>query len=209
MPAGKEVLIKSVAQAVPLYTMRCFLLPNNLCDELTRVIKQFWWRQTENEKKISWLNWDMVCKPKDSGGLGFRELRSFNLAFLAKQGWRLQTNSTSLFSRVYKAKYFPHCSFAEAKVGWNPSYAWRSLMATQSIIQRGMRWQVGNGNKIRVWHDKWVPRPSTYKVITEENPQSSNALVCELINRATKEWNKDKLDSWFLPEDREIGRAHV
>ena len=84
MPAGKEVLIKSVAQAVPLYTMRCFLLPNNLCDELTRVIKQLWWRQTENEKKISWLNWDMVCKPKDSGGLGFRELRSFNLAFLAK-----------------------------------------------------------------------------------------------------------------------------
>ena len=66
-----------------------------------------------------------------------------------------------------------------------------------------MRWQVGNGNKIRVWHDKWVPRPSTYKVIAKENPQSSNALVCELINRATKEWNKDKLDSWFLPEDRE------
>ena len=84
MLAGKEVLIKSVAQAVPLYTMRCFLLPNNLYDELTRVIKQFWWRQTENEKKISWLNWDMVCKPKDNGGLGFRELRSFNLAFLAK-----------------------------------------------------------------------------------------------------------------------------
>ena len=98
----------------------------------------------------------MVCKPKDRGGLGFRELRSFNLALLAKQGWRLQTNSTSLFSRVYKAKYFPHCSFTEAKVGRNLSYAWRSLMAAQSIIQRGMRWQVGDGNKIRVWHDKWV-----------------------------------------------------
>ena len=76
-------------------------------------------------------------------------------------------------------------------------------MAAQSIIQRGMRWQVGDGNKIWVWHDKWVPRPSTYKVITAEKLESSNALVCELINRATKEWNKDKLDRWFLPEDRE------
>ena len=83
-PARKEVLIKSVAQAIPSYTMSCFLLPKNLCDELTRVIKQFCWGQTGNEKKISWLNWDMVCKPKDSGGLGFHELRSFNLALLAK-----------------------------------------------------------------------------------------------------------------------------
>ena len=129
----------------------------------------------------------MVCKPKNRGGLGFRELRSFNLALLAKKGWRLQTNSNSLFNRVYKAKYFPHCSFAEAKIGWNPSYVWRSLMAAQKIIQKGMRWQVGDGNKIHVWHDKWISRLSTYKVITTENPQSSNALVCELINRATNE----------------------
>ena len=168
MPTRKEVLIKSVAQAVPLYTMSCFLLPKNLCDELTRVIRQFWWGQTGNEKKIAWLNWDMICKPKDKGGLGFRELRSFNLALLAKQGWRLQTNSNSLFSQVYKAKYFSHCSFAETKIGQNPSYVWRSLMVVQNIIQRGMRWQVGDGKKIRVWHDKWVPRPSTYKVITTE-----------------------------------------
>ena len=39
--AGKEVLIKSVAQAVPSYTMSCFLLPKKLCEELTRMIGQF------------------------------------------------------------------------------------------------------------------------------------------------------------------------
>ena len=68
-------------------------------------------------------------------------------------------------------------------------------MAAQSIVQRGMRWQVGNGNKVRVWRDKWIPRPCTYKVITKEKPNSMNALVCELINKATSEWNIDKLNS--------------
>ena len=40
-------------------------------------------------------------------------------------------------------------------------------------------------------------------MITKEKPNSTNALVCELINKATSEWNIDKLNSWFIPEDRD------
>ena len=167
------------------------------------MIRQFWWGQIKSEKKLSWLSWDKMCMLKDRGGLGFRDLRCFNLALLAKQGWQLQTNSISLFSKVYKAKYFPHCNFDEATIGRNPSYAWRSLMAAQGVIRRGMRWQVGTGNQIRVWRDKWIPRSSTYKVITPELPSLNGALVCELINRETKEWDRDKIEQWFLPEDRD------
>ena len=176
--------------------MSCFLLPKKLCEELTRMIRKFWWGQIKSEKKLAWLSWDKMCMPKDQGDLGFQDLRSFNLALLAKQGWRLQTNSTSLFSRVYKAKCFPQCNFDEATIGWNPSYAWRSLMATQGVIRRGM-------SQIRVWRDKWIPRPSTYKVITLEMPSSNDALICELINRETKEWGRDKIEQWFLLEDRD------
>ena len=75
-----------------------------------------------------------MCLLKEKGDLGFRDLRSFNLAILAKQGWQLQTNSTSLFSHVYKAKYFPRCNFVEAILGPRPSFAWRSLMAAQGVI---------------------------------------------------------------------------
>ena len=50
-----------------------------------------------------------------------------------------------------------------------------------------MRWQVRSGNKIRVWRDKWVPRPSTYKVLAPEKQTSKDAWVCELINRASNE----------------------
>ena len=95
--AGKEVLMKSIAQAVPSYTMSCFLLPKKLCGELIGMIRQFWWGQVKNEKNLAWLSLGKMCMPKDSGGLGFRDLRSFNLALLTKQGWRLQTNSSSLF----------------------------------------------------------------------------------------------------------------
>lgn len=41
--AGKEVMIKSVAQAIPVYSMACFRLPGGLCESVTSLIRQFWW----------------------------------------------------------------------------------------------------------------------------------------------------------------------
>ena len=49
--AGKEVLIKAVALAIPTYTMSCFKIPDSLCDELTSMIRQFWWGQSGGRKK--------------------------------------------------------------------------------------------------------------------------------------------------------------
>ena len=84
--AGKEILIKAVAQAVPSYTMSCFKLPDTLCEELTEMVRQFWWGQVKEEKKLAWMSWEKMCLPKEKGGMGFRDLKKFNLALLAKQG---------------------------------------------------------------------------------------------------------------------------
>jgi hypothetical protein len=39
---AKEILIKSVAQAIPTYAMRVFELPATLCEEMTQMIRYFW-----------------------------------------------------------------------------------------------------------------------------------------------------------------------
>ena len=51
--AGKEILIKAVAQAVPTYTMSCFKLPDSICEELTSMVRNFWWGQKVDERKMS------------------------------------------------------------------------------------------------------------------------------------------------------------
>ena len=50
---GKEVLIKAVAQTVPSYMMSCFKLPNALHEELTGMVRQIWWGQVKDEKKLA------------------------------------------------------------------------------------------------------------------------------------------------------------
>jgi len=82
--AGKEILIKAVAQSIPTYTMSVFQLPLKLCDELDAMCAKFWWGQVGNERKIHWQRWEKLTLSKREGGMGFRDLRAFNLAMLAK-----------------------------------------------------------------------------------------------------------------------------
>ena len=67
--AGREVLIKSVAQALPVYTMSCFRLPDSLCTELNSMIEKFWWGQKNSERKIHWQKWSKLCRKKEDGGI--------------------------------------------------------------------------------------------------------------------------------------------
>ena len=105
--AGREVLIKAVAQATPTYTMSVFKLPDSLCKDLNSLMGNFWWEQKEKERKMAWISWEKLCTLKAEGGrgaMGFRDLKAFNLALLAKQGWRILKNPNSLVHRVYKVK---------------------------------------------------------------------------------------------------------
>ena len=85
-------------------------------------------------KKIHWINWKKLCSLKTKGEMGFRDFHVFNLAMLAKQAWRLVHHTQSLFYKVYKARYFPNCSFLEADIGSNPSYVWRSFLMAREIL---------------------------------------------------------------------------
>lgn len=43
LKARKEILIKTVAQAIPTYSMSYFKISDSLCEGMTSLIRNFWW----------------------------------------------------------------------------------------------------------------------------------------------------------------------
>ena len=181
--------------------MSCFQLPKGLCEEIEGMMRKFWWGQMRQGNRIAWVSWKSLCKSKLNGGMGFWNLQAFNLAILAKQGWRLLSNPHSLVARIYKAKYYPYGDVLNSKLDSNLSYAWRSIFNSLDVIRRGTRWRVGNGRWIHIWEDKWLPTPSTYKVISPARHFDDFPMVLALIDSETRRWNADLVWSLFLPSE--------
>ena len=173
------------------------------------MIRNFWWGQRQDESKIAWVSWEKMCKAKSKGGMGFRNLQAFNLAMLAKQGWRLLSNPDSLCAKVFKARYYPNSDVLNSKLGCSPSYTWRNIFKGLEVIWKGTRWRVGNGRLIHIWEDKWLPSPTTYKVISPPKPFDDFPMVSALIDENSRRWKVDTLKSLFLPFEVDTDRKSV
>lgn len=93
---GKEILIKTVIQAILTYTICVFKLLKKLCDKYNQMMIRFWWGFQKQSKKIRKVKWKKLKLSKSDGGMGFRDIECFNQVMLAKQGWRFIMNSLSL-----------------------------------------------------------------------------------------------------------------
>ncbi|KAH9725592.1 putative reverse transcriptase/RNA-dependent DNA polymerase [Citrus sinensis] len=160
---------------------------------------KFWWRSKEDKCGIHYAKWGKMSHAKSRGGLSFREMLSFNRALVAKQGWRLLQYLELLVTRVLKARYYKETDFLQARAGSNPSYIWQSILWGRQVLQKGIRWRIGNGEKIQICRDNWIPRPEMFKPISIRNV-AADASVADLISQENK-WDQRKVRHWFMDED--------
>jgi hypothetical protein len=195
--AGKEVMIKSVLQAIPSYVMSVYLLPDSTIKDIERMMNSFWWGGGTNNKGIRWLAWDRMTHSKNQGGMGFRDLHAFNLAMIAKQGWNIMTKPHTLVAKLYKARYFPNSSFFDSNIGHNPSYAWRGIWKARHILMNGCRWRIGNGDNIKVMNEPWLRDLEGAWVPSPQDQGVYNLNVNDLMIPNVRMWDKGKVESLF------------
>ena len=130
--------------------------------------RRFLWGGGANHNKIAWVNWEAVCLPKESGGLGIKDINKFNLALLGKWKWNLFHHHGELWAKVLESKYGGWRGLDEASCDNNASIWWRDLKFVlhhpihQNVFQDGIIWKVGSGDKIKFWEDRWLDGEITF-----------------------------------------------
>lgn len=103
--AGRCTLVKSVLAALPSYYMQTMLLPKGVTKELERHSRSFLWGGSEESRKLHLLSWDQVTQDRQNGGLGLKNLRKQNKAFIIKLCWNLLNRKEALWVKVLRSKY--------------------------------------------------------------------------------------------------------
>ncbi|KAL8132598.1 hypothetical protein AgCh_008177 [Apium graveolens] len=94
--------------------------------------------------------------------------------------------------------------FLNAKLGSNPSYMWRSVMATQDIVKEGSRRNIGNGESTKVWNTPWLSGQGNGLMITDMPAELENTKVVNLMTDNGKEWDEDVINDICNERDKEL-----
>ncbi|CAN1148886.1 LINE-1 retrotransposable element ORF2 protein [Linum perenne] len=105
--AGKLQLVNSVVNAMCSYWLNIFLLPKTVIKNVEQICSRFLWGTNEKGHAKAKVSWDSVTLPRVEGGLGIRDLSTWNVACLARHIRAILMNSGSVWVawvRLYRVK---------------------------------------------------------------------------------------------------------
>jgi hypothetical protein len=126
-----------------------------------------------------------------------------NTVLLAKCIFKLDRGENSMALEVLRRKYLKDKSFCQSKQRGSSQF-WQGLEKAREWYEKGTRWKVGNGKKVRFWHDIWLGNcplkikfPRLYRISRQQDFSVSDLrevdwnldLRRRLGNEEVVEWN--------------------
>lgn len=201
--ASRLVFIQASSSTNPNYAMQYVALPNKILKGINRVNRNFLWGSIDLVRKMHWVKWEEVTKPKEIGGLGIQTAKGRNMALLAKLNWRFHIEKNASWAKVLKYKYYPRQrinSRNEAKLPSSP--IWKSLKKGKDVFKKGIKWTPSHESNLNFWSDCWSNLDPIRSCVQGPLPQASTSLkVKDVVTLET--WNWSTIPFVLPPEIRD------
>ena len=84
---------------------------------------------------------------------------------------------------------------------------WHAILAGRDLLQKGVRWGIGNGENVCILSDHWIPSTPPQR-LHPLLPIPANAKVKCLIDKEDGSWNVDLVDA-FCRDDIATEVLHI
>jgi hypothetical protein len=156
-PGGRFILLNSVLDALHAYAMGAMELPAGLLDALDKLRRSFLWAPADRASGAKCLvAWHLVCRPKEAGGLGVRDLRIQNKCLQMKMLHRLHSVPGALWPRwVWSCLDGLPIDHAAQTSSLSGSH-WGTLVRLLPVYRCPSKVVVGDGARASFWSDRWI-----------------------------------------------------
>ncbi|GJQ95829.1 hypothetical protein Tco_0006968 [Tanacetum coccineum] len=190
--AGRLQLIRSVLSSMHIYWASMFILPSRVLLDIEQIIRRFLWSHGSMKKGRAKVAWDVVCLPKDEGGLGVRRLDTFNKALMVSHIWNLLSSKESLWVKwvhVYKLK---GRNFWELPIRGRLSWGWRKVLQLRPLIRDYIGFSISDGDKASLWFDNWSTLGPLAEFISSRDRHvaglNASSMVCDVFHDGIWNW---------------------
>jgi hypothetical protein len=154
---GRLVILNPVLSGLPMFMMSVFEIPKEVFKKLDQYRSRFFWQGNKDKKKYRLDKWNILCRPKDQGGLGIADLATKNIILLSKWIFNL-LNGDGPWQSLLRNKYLTTKTLSHVQEKPNDSHFWKGLLKVKKKVLDCGTFNIKDGSQIRLWEDKWVGR---------------------------------------------------
>ncbi|XP_074347029.1 uncharacterized protein LOC141685850 [Apium graveolens] len=153
--AGRVMIIKSIVHAIEAFWCNHFLLPSAIHATIQSMLTRFLWKGNINNKGGAKVAWNVICLPREEGGLGLKNMAEWNKAQLIHHLIKVITRSKSLWATWVNSTVLKHGHFWTISIPTDCSWIWRKVLKFRSMALQFLNYSVGSGDSFSLWFDPW------------------------------------------------------
>ncbi|VFQ75853.1 unnamed protein product [Cuscuta campestris] len=199
--AGRSRLINSVLFGIINFWCRIFIIPGRVMKKVQALCRNYLWGAAEKYKRVPLVNWEDTCKPKGSGGLGFRNVNVWNKALVMKLNWDIANKKDNLWVRWIHSRYIKGTNFWDYTPKQDTCYYWRRMVKVRAEFEgmringeytpeEGYQWLLGQPPKAEwasvVWNRLTIPKHQFNMWLILKNRLQTRQRLSKFINVDTK-----------------------
>ena len=168
--------------------MSFFEIPRGVLEKIDFFRSSFYWQNDQHKRKYRLVKWNLICQPKQQGGLGVQNLDIQNKCLMSKWLFKL-CNEDGLWQQLLRNKYIRDKTLGNCSKKPTDSHFWKGLMNVKTEFMRYGRFNLMDGMQIRFWEDTWLGNqplsvrfPALFNIVRRKHDSVATVLSSIPLN---------------------------